>query len=105
LNKDEQERYTIIDDGKTEGPIKFRKSGKILYYTDGKYYDRDTDMFLDDSEAALLAEAKDKQGYKAFFMKKLAEYGVKSPAQLTPELKTKFFNEIELEYSNEKYKG
>lgn len=49
LSPDEQERYTIIDG--LEGPQKL-KNGKIVYYDsqEGKYYDRDTDMYMDYEE-------------------------------------------------------
>ena len=34
-----------------EGPFRFR-SGKVLYYDgrEGRYYDRETDMYIDDEE-------------------------------------------------------
>lgn len=38
------------------------------------------------------------EGYKEFFKKKLESYGVKSPAELSKDQKTKFFNEIEKEW-------
>lgn len=42
-------RYAPIPD--LEGPFMWR-SGKVVYYDPsvGKYYDRDTDMYLDDTE-------------------------------------------------------
>lgn len=40
--------------------------------------------------------------YKAFFEKKLKEYGVSSPAELSDEDKKKFFNEIDKEWKGEK---
>ena len=42
-------RYNSIPD--MEGPIMTR-SGKVLYYDNqvGKYYDRDTDMYLEHNE-------------------------------------------------------
>lgn len=40
--------------------------------------------------------------YQEFFDKKLEEYGVSSPAQLSEEDKKKFFNEIELEWEEGK---
>jgi hypothetical protein len=45
----DRERYTDIKG--LEGPFRF-KSGKVLYYDpkEGKYYDRDTDMYLSDKE-------------------------------------------------------
>jgi hypothetical protein len=53
-------RYTPIPD--LEGPFMWR-SGKVVYYDPsvGKYYDRDTDMYLDDAER----EAHD--GFNSFF--------------------------------------
>lgn len=45
----DRKRYTKMKG--LEGPFMF-KSGKVLYYDpkEGKYYDRDTDMYLSDSE-------------------------------------------------------
>ena len=42
-------RYTPIEG--MEGPY-MQRSGKVLYYdpVEGKYYDRDTDMYLETSE-------------------------------------------------------
>lgn len=49
LSPQEQERYTIIDG--LEGPQKL-KNGKIVYYDykEGKFYDRDTDRYMDYDE-------------------------------------------------------
>ena len=57
LNPDEQERYTIIPD--LEGPIKLR-SGKIVYYdsSEGKYYDRDSDMYMSMDEFMAHSESR-----------------------------------------------
>jgi hypothetical protein len=40
------ERYTTIPG--LEGPFRDRKTGKVVYYDpkEGKYYDRDSDMYL-----------------------------------------------------------
>jgi hypothetical protein len=45
----DQNRYTTIDG--LEGPFQLR-SGKVVYYDpkQGKYYDRDSDMYMDDKE-------------------------------------------------------
>lgn len=45
----DRERYTEIPD--LEGPFMLR-SGKVVYYdpSEGKYYDRDTDMYVSDEE-------------------------------------------------------
>lgn len=40
--------------------------------------------------------------YQKFFKKKMADYGVDSPAGLDEEDKKKFWNEIELEWTGEK---
>lgn len=47
----DRERYTDLSHAGLEGPFKL-KSGKIVYYDtkEGKYYDRDTDMYLSDEE-------------------------------------------------------
>ena len=39
--------------------------------------------------------------YRQFFKNKLEEYGVNSPAELSPEDKTRFFNEIRREWPEE----
>jgi len=45
----DKERFSEL--GGLEGPFRFR-SGKVLYYDpkEGKYYDRETDMYLDNDE-------------------------------------------------------
>lgn len=45
----DRERYTELPG--LEGPFRFR-SGKVLYYDpkEGKYYDRDSDMYIDKEE-------------------------------------------------------
>ena len=47
----DKERYTDMSDQGLEGPFRL-KSGKIVYYDpkEGKYYDRDTDMYMDYDE-------------------------------------------------------
>ena len=40
--------------------------------------------------------------YQEFFKKKLKDYGVGSPAELSDDEKKKFFNEIEKEWKKEK---
>ena len=48
----DRERYPNREKEGLEGPYKSRKSGKIFYYDkkEGKYYDPDSDMFLDVSD-------------------------------------------------------
>lgn len=54
-------------------------------------------------EAEKLKEAADKQtAYQEFFMKKLKEYGVNSPAEMDDDKKKKFFDEISSEWDSEK---
>jgi hypothetical protein len=54
-------------------------------------------------EAEKLKEAADKQtAYQEFFMKKLKEFGVNSPAEMDDEEKKKFFDEISSEWDSEK---
>jgi hypothetical protein len=51
------------------------------------------------------AEEEDKEkdtAYQKFFQKKLKEYGVKSPDELSDEDKKKFFNEIDKEWKADK---
>lgn len=45
----DKERYTSLDG--LEGPFVL-KSGKVVYYDpkEGKYYDRDSDMYMSDEE-------------------------------------------------------
>lgn len=45
----DKDRYTPIEG--MEGPFVLR-SGKVVYYNpkEGKYYDRDSDMYMDDDE-------------------------------------------------------
>ena len=47
----DKERYTDMSNQGLEGPFRL-KSGKIVYYDpkEGKYYDRDTDMYMDYDE-------------------------------------------------------
>lgn len=47
----DRERYTDLSSEGLEGPFTL-KSGKVVYYdpTEGKYYDRDTDMYLSHDE-------------------------------------------------------
>lgn len=40
--------------------------------------------------------------YQVFFKKKLADYGVSSPSELSAEQKKKFFAEVEKEWTKEK---
>ena len=44
-------RYTNLEDEGLEGPIRL-KSGKVVYYDTkaGKYYDRDSDMYMSDKD-------------------------------------------------------
>ena len=44
----DRERYTDLSDEGLEGPFRM-KNGQVLYYDpkEGKYYDRDTDMYVD----------------------------------------------------------
>lgn len=46
-----RERYTDLSHEGLEGPYQFQ-SGKVLYYdkAEGKYYDRDTDMYVSHDE-------------------------------------------------------
>jgi hypothetical protein len=43
----------------------------------------------------------DKAEYKKFLEKKLKKYGVKSPAELSPEEKKKFFDEVDKEWEGD----
>ena len=51
-NPIDRERYPNREREGLEGPYKSRKSGKIFYYDrkEGKYYDPDSDMYLDVSD-------------------------------------------------------
>lgn len=103
LNPEEQEFFTPIEG--MEGPIKF-KTGAILYYDkrEGKYYDRNKDMYIDHETFQSLVESEsskyisEKETYREYFRNKLKEYEVKSPNELSDELKVKFFNEIKKEW-------
>ncbi|MAF79892.1 hypothetical protein CL629_02305 [bacterium] len=48
----DRSRYTDLSSQGLEGPFQF-KGGEVLYYDpkEGKYYDRDTDMFLSNRDA------------------------------------------------------
>ena len=46
-------------------------------------------------------ELFEKEGYKAFFDKKLKSYGVKSPGQLKGAEKKKFFDEVDKEWEGD----
>ena len=47
----DRERYTDLSHEGLEGPFMF-STGKVLYYDpqEGKYYDRDTDIYVDHKE-------------------------------------------------------
>ena len=47
----DRERYTDLSHEGLEGPFMFA-SGKVLYYDpqEGRYYDRDTDIYVDHKE-------------------------------------------------------
>lgn len=49
----DRERYTDLSSEGLEGPFR-HKSGRVVYYDpkEGKYYDRDTDMYIDDMNEA-----------------------------------------------------
>ena len=51
LGQIDRERYTDLSSEGLEGPFMF-ESGKVLYYDtqEGKYYDRDTDLYVDHKE-------------------------------------------------------
>jgi hypothetical protein len=54
----------------------------------------------------LKEQAKSKGGetdYKKFFNKKLKEWNINSPQDLSPEDRKKFFNEVEKEWTGEEY--
>lgn len=48
-----------------------------------------------------IALSEKQEEYRAFFQKKLKEFGVNSPDDLSTEEKKKFFNEIDSEWSAE----
>lgn len=76
LSPEDQERYTVIDG--LEGPIKL-KSGKVVYYdaAEGKYYDRDTDMYIDGDEIQLHSEAIEGYGqYLSGIVEKIQMQGL-----------------------------
>lgn len=50
----------------------------------------------------VLGDMSEQTEYQAFFKKKLKEWGVKSPAELSDEKKKKFFDEIDKEWKGEK---
>lgn len=54
-----KERYTDMSAQGLEGPFR-TKSGKVLYYDaqEGKYYDRDSDMYIDHKDYEAMNEAK-----------------------------------------------
>ncbi len=60
----DRERYTDMSDQGLEGPFRM-KNGQVLYYDpkEGKYYNRDTDMYVDYDD------------YRAMNEKQLAELG------------------------------
>jgi len=50
----------------------------------------------------MIALSEKQEEYRAFFQKKLKEFGVNSPDDLSTEEKKKFFNEIDKGWSAEK---
>lgn len=52
-----------------------------------------------------VAASPAQEAYQAFFKAKLEAYGVKSPAELSEEDKSKFFSEIKEEWAEEKSKA
>lgn len=69
------------------------KKKKLIMRTFKKYYN-------DLIKEAELSQLQKK--YKDFFLNKLKEYGVESPAELDEETRSKFFTEIQKEWPNEK---
>jgi hypothetical protein len=62
----DRERYTDMSDQGLEGPFRM-KNGQVLYYDskEGKYYNRDTDMYVDYDEYRAMDEAAGKAGRTA----------------------------------------
>lgn len=61
----DRERYTDMSGEGLEGPFRM-KNGQVLYYDpkEGKYYNRDTDMYVDYDDYRAMNEAGDKRpGY------------------------------------------
>ncbi len=60
----DRERYTDMSDEGLEGPFRM-KNGQVLYYDpkEGKYYNRDTDMYVDYDEYKKMDEADKRPGY------------------------------------------
>lgn len=50
----------------------------------------------------ILSEKKKDKDYEKFFEKKMKEWGISSPAELSRKERKKFFNQIELEWTKEK---
>ncbi len=58
-----------------------------------------TDFMQNHNEKLTINEKSEAQKkYAEFFMKKLEDYGVKSPNELSEEEQSKFFNEIKKEW-------
>jgi hypothetical protein len=60
----DRERYTDMSDQGLEGPFRM-KNGQVLYYDpkEGKYYNRDTDMYVDYDDYRKMDEQNSKTGY------------------------------------------
>lgn len=58
----DRERYTDMSGEGLEGPFRM-KNGQVLYYDpkEGKYYNRDTDMYVDYDDYRAMNEKKDKR--------------------------------------------
>lgn len=75
----DRDRYTDLSYQGLEGPFMF-KGGEVLYYDPkaGKYYDRDTDMYLSDRDADRITS-----GYRSASLKQ-AGTGLKSVQAMLP---------------------
>ena len=69
--------------------------GTIQIYRPEKRNAMDPDSWAELDDAIKQMNEDDKAAYRAYFAKKLAQFGVKSPADLQGDKKKEFFNAVD----------
>jgi len=105
-------KYPGVDiDGKP-----FKKGDKVLYWPNGRKFMQGpkAEQAWRDFQAQIADEimynadarqAGDKEAYRAYFEKKLKEWGIKSPTELDDAKKRKFFEEVDKGWKSDKEEG
>lgn len=82
----DRERYTDLSNQGLEGPFRF-KSGRVVYYDpqEGKYYDRDRDMYLDNSESLGESDEETKMELPPHLQTIIKKHGLDKVMMKTPK--------------------